>query len=421
MRALEGKKIVLGVTGGIAAYKAADLASKLVQAGAQVYVVMTPSAQEFVSPLTFEALTGQPVTTDIFDQGEFSIQHVALADLADAVVVAPATANNIARIASGLADDMVCLTVLATRAPVVIAPAMDEGMFQAPATQENLKKLKERGLVIVGPAYGRLASGKEGWGRMEEPEKIIGTLRWALGRGGDLAGKKIVVTAGGTQEPLDPVRVLTNKSSGKMGYALAEAARDRGAQVVLVSAPTAIAPPVGVELVSVNTAQEMKEAVEKAVKGAHALLMAAAVADYRPKKYAGQKIKRGQAPVISLELERTPDILGEVKGDFLRVGFALETENLVANARKKLKEKALDLVVANDISAFAQDQSQVVLIDKSGKAQKLPLLPKLEIAHLVLDRVAGLLCLANPARHEGRRHRGCFFQGNEGEPGEIQG
>ncbi len=391
MRALEGKNIVLGVTGGIAAYKAADLASKLVQAGAQVYVVMTPSAQEFVSPLTFEALTGQPATTDIFDQSEFSIQHVALAELADAVVVAPATANNIAKIASGLADDMVCLTVLATRAPVVIAPAMDEGMFQAPATQENLKKLKDRGLVIVGPARGHLASGKEGWGRMEEPEKIIGTLRWVLGRGGDLVGKKIVVTAGGTQEPLDPVRVLTNKSSGKMGYALAEAARDRGAQVVLVSAPTAIAPPVGVEFVPANTAREMKEAVEKAVKDAQALLMAAAVADYRPKKYAEQKLKRGQVLTLTLGLERTPDILGEVKGDFFRVGFALETENLVRNARGKLKEKALDLVVANDASAVAQDQSQVVLIDKSGKAEKLPLLPKLEIAHRVLDRVVKAL------------------------------
>jgi phosphopantothenoylcysteine decarboxylase/phosphopantothenate--cysteine ligase len=391
MRALEGKKLVLGVTGGIAAYKAADLASRLVQAGAEVYVVMTPSAQEFVSPITFQAITGQPVTADIFEESEFSIQHVALADLADAVVVAPATANNIARIASGLADDMVCLTVLATRAPVIIAPAMDGGMFQAPATQENLKRLKERGVVIVGPAYGHMASGKEGWGRMEEPEKIMGTLRWVLGRGGDLAGKKVVVTAGGTQEPMDPVRVLSNRSSGKMGYALAEAARDRGAEVVLVSVPTAITPPVGVELVSVNTAQEMKEAVEKVVKGADALLMAAAVADYRPVKYAAQKIKRGKAEAISLELERTPDILGEVKGDFLRVGFALETENLVPNARRKLKEKGLDLVVANDISAFGQDQSQVVLIGKSGKAEKLPLLPKPEVAHRVLDRVVARL------------------------------
>src|SRR3990170_1532664 len=317
MRALEGKKLVLGVTGGIAAYKAADLASKLVQAGAQVYVVMTPSAQEFVSPLTFEALTGQPVTTDIFEQSEFSIQHVALADLAHAVVVAPATADIIARIASGLADDMVCLTVLATRAPVVIAPAMDEGMFQASATQENLKKLKGRGLVIVGPARGHLASGKEGWGRMEEGEKIIGTLRWVLGRGGDLAGKKIVVTAGGTQEPLDPVRVLSNKSSGKMGYALAEAARDRVAQVVLVSAPTALPRPVGVEFVAVDTAEGMKAAVAKAVKGAQALLMAAAVADFRPERASAQKIKKAGAPALALKLERTPDILNQVRGDFL--------------------------------------------------------------------------------------------------------
>ena len=392
MRGLEGKKIVLGVTGGIAAFKAADLASKLTQAGAEVHAVMTPSAQEFITPLTFRSLTGQEVVTRIFDlKSQYSIEHVALAELADIVVVAPATANNIARIASGLADDMVCLTVLATKAPVIIAPAMDAGMHQAPATQENLKKLRERGFVIAGPAYGRLASGKEGWGRMEEVETLLGYIRWVLGRQGDLAGKKIVVTAGGTQEPLDPVRVLTNKSSGKMGYALAEAARDRGASVVLVSAPTALPKPVGVEFVAVDTAEGMKAAVEKAVKGAQALLMAAAVADFRPERASAQKIKKGRTETLTLRLERTPDILNEVRGEFLRVGFALESERLIPNARKKLREKQLDLIVANDISAFAADTSQVVLIDKSGKAQKLPPLPKLEIAHRVLDRVVAAL------------------------------
>jgi len=395
MRVLEGKNIVLGVTGSIAAYKAADLASKLVQAGAQVYVVMTPEATRFITPLTFRTLTGRPVLVDMFDpSSEMAVQHVALGQLADVVVVAPATAHIIAKIASGMADDMVSLTVLASRAPVILAPAMDAAMFESPATQENLRKLAERGFIQVGPGYGRLASGLEGRGRLEDVEKILGSIRWVLGRRGDLAGVKIVVTAGGTQEPVDPVRVLTNRSSGKMGYALAEAARDRGAEVTLISAPVSLPEPVGVEVVRVGTAQEMKETVSRAVSGARALIMAAAVADYRPKHVAAGKIKKGAAELL-LELERTPDILGEVRGDFLRIGFAAETENLEENALAKLREKDLDLIVANDVSSpdsgFGSETNRVTLIDRGGNIERLPLLPKLEVAHKVLDRVAAIL------------------------------
>lgn len=392
MKVLEGKKIILGITGGIPAYKSADLASKLVQAGAQVFVVMTKAAQEFITPLTFRALTGQPVRTEIFEPASpFPLQHISLAQMADVVVIAPATANTIAKLAAGLADEMLCLTVLSTKAPIILAPAMDSDMYENPATQENLSKLKARGFHIFGPAYGRLASGRIGWGRMEEPERIIGFIRWVLGKSGDLAGKKIVVTAGGTQEPIDPVRHISNPSSGKMGYAIAEAGRDRGAQVVLISAPTYLPDPVGVEVIKVRTTEQMKEAVERAVVGCDALIMAAAVSDYRPKKVAESKIKKIEETFI-LELERTPDILGEVRGDFIRVGFAAESENLIENASKKLMEKNLDFIVANDItqpdSGFGADTNRVVIIDKEGKIESLPLLPKLEVAYRVLDRVA---------------------------------
>lgn len=395
MRVLEGKHIVLGVTGSIAAYKAADLASKLVQAGAKVFVVMTPEATQFITPLTFHSLTGNPVLVDMFDpSSEMAIQHVALGQLADVVVVAPATAHIIAKIASGMADDMVSLTVLASRAPVIIAPAMDAAMFESSITQENLAKLVSRGFIQVGPGYGRLASGLEGRGRMEEVEKILGIIRKVLGRHGDFAGKKIVVTAGGTQEPVDPVRVLTNRSSGKMGYALAEAARDRGAEVVLISAPVALPDPAGVETIRITTAGEMREAVIRAVPGAHALIMAAAVADYRPKHPAPSKIKKG-IPELVIELEKTPDILGEVRGGFVRVGFAAETENLEENALNKLREKDLDLIVANDVSSpdsgFGAETNRVTIIDRRGNIERLPLLTKLEVAHRVLDRVATIL------------------------------
>jgi len=393
---LTNKTIVLGVTGGIAAYKAADMVSKLVQAGAEVRVIMTKSATEFISPLTFRSLTGQPVVTEMFElASEFSIEHVALAEAADVVVIAPATANIIAKFAAGIADDMLSTTVLATTAPVIVVPAMHTEMFQNPVTQENLNKLKARGFTIVGPEYGRLASGKVGLGRLAEVEKIIGTIKQVLGRSGDLAGKEIVVTAGGTQEAVDPVRYVGNRSSGKMGYAMAEAARDRGAKVRLVTAPTSLPDPVGVEVTHVETAVQMKEAVEKATAQADALIMAAAVADYQPKSAVREKIKKEATAGLTLELIKTPDILAEVKGNFLKIGFAAESEDLVENARKKLEKKQLDLIAANDITAadsgFGTDTNRVTLIDKEGKVEELPLMSKREVADKILDRVVELL------------------------------
>ena len=393
---LNNKTVVLGVTGSIATHKVVELASQLTQAGAKVEVIMTEAATQFIMPLTFRNITGRPVVTEMFNlASEYSVEHVALAEAANVVVIAPATADIIAKLAAGIADDMVCCTVLATKAPVIIAPAMNVNMYENSVTQDNLAKLRNRGFIIVGPAYGRLASGIVGLGRLVDINEILGTVCQVLGINGDLAGRRIVVTAGGTQEPIDPVRCLTNRSSGKMGYALAEAARDRGAQVVLVSAPSALSKPVSVEVVDVRTAQEMYAAVKKAVSKADALIMAAAVADYRPKLASGSKIKRQQASSLTLELERTPDILGEVKGRFIRVGFAAESENLVANAKEKLLKKQLDLIVANDITAtgsgIGADTNQVVIIDHKGKVEELPLLPKRQVADRILDKLVGLL------------------------------
>jgi len=393
---MKDKTVVLGVTGSIAAYKAAELASQLTQVGAKVEVIMTEAAIEFITPLTFRNITGRPVVTSMFElASEYSVEHVALAEAADVVVIAPATANIIAKIAAGIADDMLCCIVLATKAPVVLAPAMHAAMYENPVTQDNLTKLKARGFTVIDPAYGRLASGRVGLGRLVDVNEVLGTIYQVLGRSGDLAGKRIVVTAGGTQEPVDPVRCLTNRSSGKMGYALAEAARDRGAQVTLVSAPAFLPKPIGMDIVNVGTAQEMYEAVKKAVTKADALIMAAAVADYRPKKSSKNKIKRERASSLTLELERTPDILGEVKGKFLRVGFAAESEDLVSNARKKLQDKRLDLIIANDImskvSGIGADTNQVVIIGRKGKIEELPLLSKREVADRILDRVAQFL------------------------------
>jgi phosphopantothenoylcysteine decarboxylase/phosphopantothenate--cysteine ligase len=356
---------------------------------------MTSSAQEFVTPLTFRSITHRPVVTEMFDlASEFSIEHVALAEAADLVVIAPATANIIAKLAGGITDDMLCCTVLATRAPIIVAPAMNVNMYENQITQENIAKLKARGFTFVGPAYGRLASGAFGLGRLAEIEDILGTIHQVLGRGGDLAARRIVVSAGGTQEPIDPARHISNRSSGKMGYAIAEAARDRGAEVVLVSAPTALAPPFGVEVVQVQTALEMRDAIANATAQAEALIMAAAPADYRPRASAERKIKKGEG-TLTLELVENPDILSEVKGDFVRVGFAAESEDLVQNAKEKLQRKNLDLIVANDITAtdsgFGADTNRVVLIDRWGKTDRLPLLLKSEVAHRILDKVVELL------------------------------
>jgi phosphopantothenoylcysteine decarboxylase/phosphopantothenate--cysteine ligase len=399
---LGDKTIVLGVTGGIAAYKAAEIASQLTQAEAKVNVIMTEEAVQFISPVTFRALTGRPVVTEMFDlASEFSIEHVSLAKSADIVVIAPATANIIAKLAAGIADDMLCCTVLATRAPVLIAPAMETNMYTNPITQDNLSKLKARGVVIIGPAIGWLASGREGLGRLADINDIIGGIRQALGGSGDLTGRHIVVTGGGTQEPIDPVRYICNRSSGKMGYALAEAARDRGAQVTLVTAPTSLAEPVGIKVIRVGTAQEMRQAVESSTPQADALIMAAAVADYRPIRTAKDKIKKGKAG-LTLELECTPDILGTVKGNFIKVGFAAESSNLVENAKGKLEQKRLDFIVANDITArdsgFGTDTNRVTIIDRKGKIDNLPLLPKREVAEKILDKVAALLPKRKPRR-----------------------
>jgi len=392
---LKNKMIVLGVTGGIAAYKVADLASKLTQAGANVRVVMTWEATELVKPLTFQALTGNPVVTEMFEPAPLSgITHVSLADEADIVAIVPATANIIAKIANGIADDMLTCVVLATKAPVVVAPAMHNNMYVNPITQENIAKLKARGFIIIPAVHGRLASGAVGKGRLPEITEIMGIIQQTLGRKGDLAGKSIVVTAGGTQEAIDPVRFIGNRSSGKMGYAVAEAARDRGADVTLITTPTSLNPISGMETVKVQSAKEMKEAVVKATTKADALIMAAAVADYMTKTAATQKIKK-VAGGLTLELVKTPDIIAEVKGKFLKIGFAAETENLIANAKKKLINKKLDLIVANDVtlkdSGFGADTNKVVIIDKNGKQEDLPLMTKREVADKILDKVGKML------------------------------
>ena len=391
---MEPKHVVLGVTGSIAAYKAVDLASRLRQSGLTVHVVMTESATKLVGPATFRAITGQPVSTEMFElTNPFSIEHISLAEVADVMVVAPATANVIAKMAHGLADDLLTCTVLATRAPLVVAPAMHTAMWENPATQANVQQLRDRGVTFVGPAVGRLASGGHGAGRFAPVPDVIDAIRQVLGRSADLAGRRIVVTAGGTQEPVDPVRFLGNRSSGKMGYAIAEAARDRGAQVTLVSGPTALRRPTGMRVVEVHTAIEMRDAVEEATTSTDVLIMAAAVADYRPSQPAGDKIKKSDEP-MSLSLERTPDILAEVGGPFVRVGFAAETTDVVENAKAKLRAKQLDLIVANDVSAtdagFGSDMNRCILIDANG-TEELDLLPKSEVADRILDRVARTL------------------------------
>jgi len=392
---LTDKTIVLGITGSIAAYKAADIASRLTKEGAKVEVVMTEASTWFIAPLALRSITGREVVTDMFDlESQRTLEHITLAEAADVVVIAPATASLIAKLAAGIADEMPALVVLATKAPIILAPAMNVNMYQNPITQENLAKLKARGFIIIEPERGRLASGRVGLGRLADSDKIIGTIKQVLGRLGDLAGKKLVVTAGGTQEPIDPVRHITNPSSGKMGYAIAEAARDRGAEVKLVTAPVSLPQPAGVKVIPVRTTLEMQKAVAKAVTKADALIMAAAVTDYQPKTMAKDKIKKDTLE-LKLELVRTPDILAEVKGDFVKVGFAAESDDIVANAKKKLKNKKLDMIVANDITAadsgFGVDTNKVIIIDKKGKVEKLPLMSKREVADRILDGVVGLV------------------------------
>ena len=394
---LEGKTVLLGVTGSIAAFKAADLASKLTQAGAQVDTILTENATQFVAPLTFRSLTHRAVMTNLFElDSEEAIEHVALAQRADILVVAPATAHTLAKLALGLADDALTTAALATAAPLLVAPAMDAHMWEHPTVQEHIATLASRGAHIAGPASGRLASGLIGHGRMLEPLALIGHIKWFLGHAGDLSSRKIVVTAGGTQEPIDPVRVVTNHSTGKMGYAIAEAARDRGANVTLVTAPTSLVTPIGVTVNNVTTVAEMRTAVLAACADADALVMAAAVSDYRPTQIAEQKIKKsGADDGLTLEMVENSDFFVEVPKGVLRIGFAAETENLIDNARAKVNSKSLSLIAANDVtkegSGFGTETNQVTLIDSAGEAEELPLLSKYEVGHRILNRIVELL------------------------------
>ena len=392
---LQGKHVVLGVTGSIACYKAVDLASKLTQSGALVDVVMTEDACRFVTPLAFGSITHRPVTTSLFDpHSELSVEHVALADRADILMVAPATANTLAKMSLGLTDNALVATYAATAAPVLVAPAMDGHMYENAAIQENIDRLKARGVHVVGPDSGYLASGKVGAGRMSDPEEILGHVRAMLGRNGALAGKKVVVSAGGTREPLDPVRIITNRSTGKMGHALAEAARDMGASVTLVSASETLDALSVVETAQVDTAVEMQEAVKKACRNADALIMAAAVSDYRAAASSPQKLKKTGQP-MSVALAPNPDILAGIEGPAIRVGFAAESQDLLENAWAKLLAKRLDMIVANDIteedSGFGVDTNRAVILTADGGTQRLPLTSKQELAHRVLELVASML------------------------------
>jgi phosphopantothenoylcysteine decarboxylase/phosphopantothenate--cysteine ligase len=394
------KHILLGVTGSIAAFKAVELASKLTQAGAQVDVILTASAEKFITPLTFQSVAGRKAFTDAdLWGGQAHVLHVGLGHSADLLAIIPATANTLAKLAHGLADNLLTVTALAAQCPLLVAPAMDVGIYSNVATRENVRILKERGVYFAGPAEGRMASGLTGLGRLLEPVELFGHLRLLLGRLGPLAGKKIVVTAGGTQEPLDPVRVLTNRSSGKQGYAVAQAAIDAGAEVVLISAPTALTAPVGARIIQAESAQSMLEAVLVEAAGADALVMAAAVADFRPRKAAKNKLKKGDG-IPRLELETTPDILQAVAKlnthrPSLVVGFAAESRDLLKNARSKLESKHLDLIVANDISAsgagFGMDTNRVTLLFPNATEEALPLMRKDEVAETLVARLAILL------------------------------
>jgi phosphopantothenoylcysteine decarboxylase/phosphopantothenate--cysteine ligase len=396
---LTSKRIVLGVTGSIACYKAVDLASKLTQLGAEVDVVLTTAAEHFIKPLTFQSVTGRRAYVDQDLWGpQGHVLHVKLGKDADLVLVAPATANTLAKLAAGQADNLLILTILAATAPLMLAPAMDGGMYDHPATQASLDTLHVRGARIHGPVSGHLASGLSGVGRMLEPAELAGYARVALGASGPLAGRRVLVTAGGTQEPIDPVRVIANRSSGKQGYALAQAALDLGAQVTLVSGPSALSAPVGAELVRVQTAVEMRDAVLAHAATTDALLMAAAVADFRPSNASVTKIKRAEG-VPTVELAANPDILKEVgqqaKKPRVLVGFAAESNDLLSNAQGKLASKGLDMIVANDVSVqdagFEVDTNRVILLSKDGTQEELPLMSKYEVAHKVLEKVAILL------------------------------
>ncbi|HXL37861.1 MAG TPA: bifunctional phosphopantothenoylcysteine decarboxylase/phosphopantothenate--cysteine ligase CoaBC [Ktedonobacteraceae bacterium] len=412
---LLNKRILVGISGGIASYKAVELVSRLQQAGALVDVIMSERADEFVRPLTFSSLSHRAVYSDLWEpSGRAAETHIALAEEAEILVVVPATANTIAKLAHGVADNMLTAVALATKAPVLLAPAMHQNMYTHPATQSNITLLQERGVFIVEPEVGRLASGEVGIGRLPDTSILLGAINVVLGRNGDLAGYRIVVTAGGTQEPIDPVRYLGNRSSGKMGYALATEARDRGAHVILISGPVVLDVPYGVEVRRVETAIQMRDVVHDAVIDADVLVMSAAVADFRPAEVAAQKLKKSESQELDeqngffLQLVRNPDILEELADSvhtntgnkrsgrhLVRVGFAAETSNLVAYASAKLIAKRLDLLVANDVSrsdsGFGTETNKVYIFHANGAMEDLPVMPKSGVAAAIWDRIVSLL------------------------------
>ena len=426
---LLNRHIIVGICGGIASYKAVDLVSKLQQAGALVDVIMTESAEEFIRPLAFSAISHRRVYTNLWEpSGEAAELHIKLAEAATLLVIVPATANTIAKLAHGLADTMLTAVALATRAPMVIVPAMHSQMYTHPATQANLTVLRERGAFIVEPEVGRLASGEIGIGRLPDIATLLGAIQKVLGRDGDLAGRRIVITAGGTHEAVDPVRYVGNRSSGKMGYNLAMEARDRGAHVILVSGPVALPTPFGVEIHLVETAIQMRDAVYSFITDADALIMSAAVADFRPEQTMAHKMKKKVGDEVSrqneksefvLRLVHNPDILGELatvfdgdgyagggstgrplprlKKHFIRVGFAAETDHLIEYAWQKLRQKQLDLLIANDVSridsGFGADTNKVLIFHADGSMEDLPVMPKIGVAAAILDRVVPLLSL----------------------------
>lgn len=396
---LEGKNVVLGVTGGIAAYKACELTSRLRKAGAQVYVIMTKNACQFVAPLTFETLSNHPVVTDTFTRPDtWEVEHIALAKRADVFVIAPATANILAKMAHGIADDMLSTTVLATRAPVLVAPAMNTGMWENIATRENVKTLQSRGVQFIGPAGGFLACGDSGAGRMSEPKDIFDAIETILFPKRDMEGLSVLVTAGPTQEKIDPVRYISNRSSGKMGYAIAEAAAKRGAKVTLVSGPVKLAAPQGVERVGILSTQDLYDAMTARCPQMDVVIQAAAPADFTPAQVADQKIKKHGDGDLVLTLRQTPDVAAQVgrlkKPGQILVGFAAETNDVLENAEGKLRKKNLDMIVANDVTVpgagFDVDTNIVTFVTAQGK-ETLPCLPKIQVAEELLDRVLKLI------------------------------
>ena len=393
---LKGKKIVLGVTGGIAVYKAVDLVSKLRKEGADVRVVMTESAAKFVTPLTFKEISGNTVAVSMWaEDQEFHVEHIALADWADLMIIAPATANILAKAANGIADDLLSTVILASKTPIVLCPAMNCQMYINPITQDNLKKLADYGFIIMQPATGYLACGTSGVGRLPEPAEITAfTKNFISHKEGDLKGLKILVTAAGTREPIDPVRFVGNRSSGKMGYAVAQAASERGADVVLVSGPSSLTPPANVEVINVETTREMMNAVLAKYAEMDIVIKAAAVADYCPHEVAEQKIKKATDDALTIVLDKNPDILkklGELKTRQFLVGFAAETQNLLANATEKIKKKNLDMIVANDVTVagagFNYDTNVVKFLFPNGEVKSIEKMSKLEVAQALLNEV----------------------------------